>query len=569
MHRRRPHNTQKEVRPVSEQPLKPEERLSRRDLLAKTGKLAAGATVLSGLPALRTSLAFADELAGATLVEASLADPTTFNPLVGQDFAAYVIASLCFDGLLSVNAHGDPIPALAESVEVKGGTRYTFKLRKNLKWSDGTPLTAEDVVFTYSLMALPKYKPFTTAYRGDIETHLKSARAIDKHTVELVTNGIFAPFEIAFCTLGILPQHVLGTLSAQDLNTASYNQGPTVTNGVFKFVSRQTGAQITLARNPHYWAGPAKLAGYVMKIVPTSVSIAQQLKTGEVDVGPVTADQFGSIRGSGNANLIAFPSLNVEVATFNLNSTSSASSIWQDKRVRQALWWALDRKAIINAAFFGSGGLFTNSPEPNGTWAHSNNVTPNYTYNPAKANSILDSLGWTKNSSGIRQKNGVTMKFTIQTVASYITAIEAMAQQWKAIGADVSTQQVTIGVIIDQLFHTRTFDMIFIADNLLSADPDMSAYYHSRNTVPGGLNAGGYKNPKMDAILDAATARLSKAKRTKLYAQFQNIFADDPPGIPMVDLVQGYGVSKRVSNMALSTYNNFTPRPFLDKVTKK
>lgn len=543
--------------------------LSRRDLLLKTGQVAAGATLAGSFTGLRSSLAFADSLAGATVVEASLADPTTFNPLVGQDFAAYVIASLCFDGLLSVNAHGDPIPALAQSFKVKNGTHYTFNLRKNAKWSDGKPLTAADVVFTYELMASPAYKAFSSAYRGDIETNLRSARAINAHTVELVTKRPFAPFEIAFCTLGILPKHVLGPLSASDLNTASYNQGPSVTNGAFKFVSRQKGAQITLARNPHYWAGPAKLAGYVMKIVPSSVSIAQQLKTGEVDVGPITADQFDNIRSSGNVRLVTFPSLNVEVATFNLNSTSQASRIWSDKRVRQALWWGLDRRAIIGAAFFGSGGLFTNSPEPNGTWAHLAKVTPNYTYNPKRANAILDSLGWKKNSSGIREKNGVTMNFTILTVASYVTAIEAMAQQWKAIGVGVSTQQVTIGVIIDQLFHTRTFDMIFIADNLLSADPDMSAYYHSRNTIPGGLNAGGYKNPKMDAVLDAATRTLSKAKRKKLYAEFQNIFADDPPGIPMVDLVQGYGVSKRVSHMALSTYNNFTPRPFLDKVTKK
>ena len=110
--------------------------------------------------------------------------------------------------------------------------------------------------------------------------------------------------------------------------------------------------------------------------------------------------------------------------------------------------------------------------------------------------------------------------------------------------------------------------MIFIADNLLSADPDMSAYYHSRNAVPGGLNAGGYKNPKMDSVLDAATRTLSKTKRKALYAQFQNVFADDPPGIPMVDLVQAYGISKKVSGAKFSTYNNFSPRPFLAGVTK-
>lgn len=544
--------------------------LSRRELLARAGKLALGATMLSGLAGYRNALAFGASSVGGTVVEASLADPTTFNPLVGQDFAAYVVASLCFDGLLSVDAGGNPTPALAQSLPAisNGGRRYVFTLRRNAKWSDGTPLTSADVVFTYDLMFSPKYKGFSSAYRGDLESHLASVRALDARRVEFVTKTVYAPFQIADCTLGILPKHVLGSVSAKALNTHSYNQGPTVTSGTFKYVSRVQGSKITLARNPHYWRGPSKLDGYVIKIVPTSVSIAQQLTTGEVDIGPVTADQFATIQRSSAATLVTFPSLNVEVATFNLNSTSKASAVFADKQVRQALWWALDRPAIIKAAFFGSGGLFTNSPEPNGTWAHSGTVTPNYSYDPAKAGSILDAAGWTKNSSGVREKNGTPMSFTIMTIPSYITAIEAMAQQWKAIGADVNTQQTTIGVIIDQLFHSRTFDMIFIADNLLSADPDMSAYYHSRNAVPGGLNAGGYKNPKMDSVLDAATRTLSKTKRKALYAQFQNVFADDPPGIPMVDLVQAYGISKKVSGAKFSTYNNFSPRPFLAGVTK-
>jgi len=546
------------------------EEFSRRELLEKAGKLTLGGMMLSGAAGLRPALAFAAANAGGTVVEASLADPTTFNPLVGQDFAAYVVASLSFDGLLSVDAHGNPTPAVAQALPTvtNAGSRYVFKLRPNAKWSDGTPLTADDVVFTYNLMFSPKYKAFSSAYRGDLESHLKSVRAIDAHTVEFVTKGAYAPFQVANCTLGLLPKHVLGTMSPKALNTASYNQGPTVSNGVFKFVKRQQGSTITFARNPNYWAGPSKLDGYVLKIVPTSVSIAQQLKTGEIDIGPVTADQFSNIQASGNVNLVTFPSLNVEVATFNLNSTSKASTIFADKQVRQALWWALDRPAIIKAAFFGSGGLFTNSPEPNGTWAHAATVTPNYSYDPAKANSILDGLGWAKNSSGVRENNGVQMAFTIMTLPSYITAIEAMAQQWKAIGANVSTQQTTIGVIIDQLFHSRTYDMIFIADNLLSADPDMNAYFNSRNTVAGGLNSGGYKNPKMDAALDAATKTLDQAKRKTFYDVFQNIFADDPPGIPMVDLVQAYGISKKVSHASFGTYNNFSPRPFMDMVTK-
>ena len=543
--------------------------LSRRVLLEKAGRLTVGGMLVSSY-GFRAGLALAGGTAGGTVVEASLADPTTFNPLVGQDFAAYVVASICFNGLLSIDAAGNPIPAIASALPTvsNGGSTYLFKLRPNAKWSDGTALTADDVVFTYELMFSPKYKAFSSAYRGDLTQHLKSVRAVDAHTVEFVTHGVYAPFQVADCTLGLLPKHVLGTMSPKALNTASFNQGPTVSNGAFKFVTRQTGSSITFARNPHYWGGPSKLDGYVLKIVPTSVSIAQQLETGEIDVGPLTADQFATVKGSSNVKLVTFPSLNVEVATYNLNSTSKASAVFADKGVRQALWWALDRPSIIKAAFFGAGGLFTNSPEPNGTWAHSSSITPNYSYDPAKANSMLDSLGWAKNSSGVREKNGVQMAWTILTLPSYATAIEAMAQQWKAVGANVTPQTTTIGVIIDQLFTSRTFDMIFIADNLLSADPDMAPYFHSRNTVPGGLNSGGYKNPQMDKVLDAATATLDKAKRQKLYFQFQNIFADDPPGIPMVDLVQAYGINTKVSHAAFGTYDNFSPRPFMSSITK-
>lgn len=547
--------------------------LTRRELLKRGAVLAASGSALAGLSGARAAGAFAAAAAGAaggTVVEASLADPTTFNPLVGQDFAAYVIASLCFEGLLSVDGKGNAIPGIAQTLPTisKNGTRYVFKLRPNAKWSDGTPLTSADVVFTYNLLVSPDYKAFTTAYRGDLEQHLRSVRALDAHTVEFVTKGVYAPFLVASCTLGLLPKHVLGGVSATGLNTHPYNQGPTVTNGTFKYVSRQQGSSITLARNPHYWRGPSKLDGYVMKIVPTSVSIAQQLKTGEIDIGPVTADQFDSLAASSNVKLVTFASLNVEVATFNLNPGTNAAPFFSDKRVRQALWYGVDRPAIIKAAFFGGGGDFDNSPEPDGTWAHNNNITPKYTYNPTKANQLLDAAGWKKNGSGIREKNGKTASVTIMTTGSYIAAVQAMAQQWKALGVDAKPQQVTIGVIIDQIYHSRTADVIFIADNLLSADPDMSAYYHSRNAVPGGLNWGAYKNPKMDAVLDQATQTLDQKKRKALYDQFQNLFADDPPGIPMVDLVQAYGVSTRVHGAAFTTYNNFTPRPFMSQVTK-
>ena len=107
-------------------------------------------------------------------------------------------------------------------------------------------------------MFSPKYKAFTSAYRGDLEQHLKSVKAIDSHTVEFVTKGVYAPFLIADCTLGLLPKHVLGSLSPKALNTAPFNQGPTVSNGVFKYVSRKQGSSITLRPEPELLGRPVE-----------------------------------------------------------------------------------------------------------------------------------------------------------------------------------------------------------------------------------------------------------------------------------------------------------------------
>jgi peptide/nickel transport system substrate-binding protein len=552
---------------------------SRRDLLSIGGRLAAMAAMAPLLEGIFDSPASASTTmaklraagGGGTVIEGNQADPTTFNPLVGQDFAAYIVAATCFNGLLTIDKNGHPQPAIATALPkvTNNSNTYTFKLRSNAKWSDGTPLTADDVVFTFELMFSPKYKDFACAYSGDAKAYIKSAKAINAHTFQLTTKKPYAPLLLELCTLGLLPKHVLGKMTGKQLNTAAYNLKPTVVNGPFTLVNWAKGSQITFAANPHYWRGKPKLSQYIIKIIANPTSIVQQLQTGAIQVGPVTSDQYTAIANNSQIDLIKFPSTAVEVATFQLRPTVPVSKFFKDTRVRQALWWALDRKAIIKSVWFGTGALFTNSPEPPGTSAYTANTSPNYQHNPGKAKQLLDAAGWKMGPGGVRQKNGVKAQFTIMTTTNpqYVTTIEAMAQQWKAVGVDVATRPVPIGTIIDQLAQTRTFDMIMIANNLLSADPDLSAYYHSRNTVPGGLNGGDYKNPKMDSILDKQLGELDVKKRLKLLHEFQNVFGQDPPGIPVLSLTGAYGVRKNVKNESFNTYNQYTPRPWLSSVT--
>jgi peptide/nickel transport system substrate-binding protein len=550
---------------------------TRRELLMRGGGIAASGMLLPTLLAAcggsgSSSSGGSGGGSGGTITEGNVADPQTFNPLIGQDFSSNIVSAMLFDGLLTVDATGNPVPAVAASLPKVSadGKTYVFQLRPEAKWSDGTALTADDVVFTFESMYLPKYRAFATAYSSTLAALIRSVRARDAHTVEIVTKTVSAPFLVAYATLGLLPRHVLGQMTGDQLNTAGYNLRPTVTNGAFRFVSWARGSEVRFAPNTHYYRTPSTLEAYVLKIVANPVSISQQATTGEIDIAPVNPDQFAGVKNASGITLKQFPSITVEVATYQLRPNVPSSRIFSDKGVRQALWMALDRQAIIDSVFFRTGAAFTNSPEPVGTWGHSDNVTPNYTANPTQAGAMLDSLGWTKNASGVREKDGVPMKFEILTAANadlLVPTIEAMAGQWSRIGVQASTRGVPIGVIIDQLLRTRTFDMILIGNNLVSADPDMTPYYHSRNTVPGALNAGGYSNPTMDAILDKAVATLDRSERKALYAQFQNIFAEDPPGIPVVSLVQAYAINQKVKNADFGTYDNYTPRPFASQLS--
>jgi peptide/nickel transport system substrate-binding protein len=545
---------------------------SRRDFLKRAGAAGAYMAFIGG------AVEFLDACAGGTttttttakkgghVVEGWPSDVRTFNSMLSSDTQSNICIGLMFDGLTSQNKAGDLVPALAESWKTSpDGLTYTFKLRSGLKWSDGQPITADDVKFTYQLAYDPQYADFQSPRRGDLSKYIGKIDTPDPQTVIITTTQIYAPFLGAHAQYGILPKHVLGGMTGKQLNTADFNSGPTVSNGAYKFVKYDKGSQVTMARNDSYWAGPAYLDQWIYKVVADTVAVTNQLKTGELDIGFVDAGQFDSLKTISTVAMTEFTRPSFTFYAYQLDP--SKSQLFQDKAVRQALLYALDRQSMATAIWFGHATV-ANSVEPPTSWAYKEKPAVVYNFDKAKAESMLDAAGWTKGADGIRAKNGLKLKFTMITNAGAKqreSSLTYMQQAWHDIGVDATPSLIQFPQLVSQIVNVRTFDVFLVGFNW-SVDPDEAALFHSRNTVAGGFNGAFFKNDQVDSILDQALSTVDKTKRKQLYGQFQDLMSDLVP-TPLLVFDHGiFGVNTRVQGSDFGAFTQYGLRPWHHQV---
>jgi len=205
---------------------------------------------------------------------------------------------------------------------------------------------------------------------------------------------------------------------------------------------------------------------------------------------------------------------------------------------------------------------------PPTSWAYKDKTQVTYTFDKAKAESMLDSAGWTKGSDGIRAKNGMKLKFNMITNAGNKqreSMLQVMQQSWNDIGVSATPSLIQFPQLVSQIVDIRTFDMFLVGFNW-SEDPDESPLFHSRNTAPGGFNGFDFKNDQVDSILDQALGTLDMSKRKQLYGQFQDILSDLVPA-PVLFFNHGiWGVNTRVQGADFGPFNQYLNRPWNSKV---
>ena len=548
---------------------------SRRDFLRRMGMGAAWLAFSAGMaefleacgPGGGGNSGSVNPVKGGKLIEGTISDMSTFNTLNSGDTTSTQMITLLFDGLQGISAKGDNIPALASALpQVSSDSlTFTFKLRPNLKWSDGQPITADDVVFTYNLMFSPDTKDFVSRYRANLEGYLQSVIAKDPQTVVFQFSKVLANFPDTHCRYGILPKHILGDVAPKALNTHSFFTAPTVASGVFKFNRWDKGQQIVLDRNPNFWAGQSYLDQYIYKVVTDAVVLAQQLKTGELDAGQPDASQMDNLKTA--QNLTTFTHVNPGFVYYqhNLGPGTKGSTIFGDKNVRKALYMALDRAAMAKAAYFGFA-TPADSPEAPTTWAYNTNMNPKYTFDKAKAEQMLDAAGWMKGSDGVRANNGTKLAFELNTNSGNKvreSLIQIMQQQWHDIGVEATPRPIAFQTLVTQIRATHTFDVILIGIAFGDTDPDQTTLWTSSGIGTGGLNGMQYKNSQVDSLMAEALTSTDRAKRKPIYVQIQNIIMDDLPA-PILFFPQYlWSVSNRVKNFNVGPYNTYQGRPWM------
>lgn len=494
---------------------------------------------------------------GGTVVEGWSTEPSYLLPVRSSDVYSNIANRLMFEGLLYRDNKGNMLPNFAKEAPTQSsdGLTFTFKLRNDIKWSDGSPVTPDDVVFSYQLYYDPRFDGLLGNNRPTGKRYLKSVTA-QGDTIVIQAASAYAPFLLTFGDIPIVPKKYLDGKTGQELNTDVFNSAPQVANGKFKFGTWQKGDKLTLVRNDNYFRGPVYLDSWVYKKASDSTAVLSQLKTGEVDAGRLDPATYDEAKAQANLNVLSFPTFTWDEAIFQLDPNKPAGKIFADKSVRQALIYGLDREAILKASYFGQG-LVADSVLPPISWAFNKDVTPKYTYDPIKAGSMLDAAGWTKGSSGTREKGGQPLSFEMVTNADNTVRtknLQIMQESWRKIGVDAKIKTVaTLGNLSNELTSARNFGIMYIGFSL-QPDPDQSGLWHSRQTAVGGNNGGMYKNPEVDKLLDDGVAEVDQAKRKQIYYKLQNLLASDPPSIIVCDTNGIYAVNKRVHNWNLNAF---------------
>ncbi len=470
---------------------------------------------------------------GGTLVQAATADATTVNPILSADTASSDVVALMFNAVMRVDpASTEPRGDLAKSWDISpDGLTYTFALNDGVKWQDGQSLTADDVKFTYGLhLNQDSGSPHTS----ELAERIASVDAPDSSTAVFTLAAAASPFLVSNMVYGIVPQHILQDVAAKDLAQHPFStgkKGTTIGTGPFVFDDWVKDDHMTLTKNLTYWRGAPNLDTFFFKVVPDLSSLVQQLLTGEVDYsGRDGVDESSpkELQQKSSINVVTYDSFDFTYYGYQLDETKS--KLFQEKAVRQALLYALDRQQMVDALRFGLGRVAVGTMGVD-SWAYDpGNITLKYPYDPNKANQMLDDAGWVKGSDSVRAKDGVKLSFKLYTNTGndvHAQYMAVMQQAWKAIGVDCTPNQEEWNAFLQRITSTFDFDMFLIAFSW-GVDPDQSSMW-STAAYGGGFNVNKYSNPQVDDLLQQGLTETSIPTRKQIYTQMQNIIVDDLP----------------------------------------
>jgi len=476
-----------------------------------------------------------------TLVVGLVAEPVNLDPAQVTDLNSNRVGRRIVETLVTFPEESTQVVAgLAESWTVsRDGLRYTFKLRKGITFHDGTAFTADAVKFSIDRQTDPEHPfnklgkyPFANYFFGNV----KAVEIVDPSTVEFVLKEPRASF---LTILTAAAASIVSPTAAKKFG-ADYALQP-VGTGPFKFASWDRGQRVVLERNPSYWRHAVKIDRVVYRPIVEDQARLTELLTGSLDLIVGTPPDFVSHLES-NPKITLLKQVGAHVWYLGINNQKKP---FDDKRVRQALNYAVNKEAIVRDVLKGTGSL-SRGPVLPATWGADSGLKP-YPYDPERSRKLLAEAGYPSGfstalwvpESGSGMQSPVPMSTVIQS-------------NLKAVGITVALQTMEWGAYLAKL-RTKEQELFALSWMAGNEDPDMVMYplLHSSQWTPTGPNRALYKNERFDELLHQARLTTDQGKRAALYREAQRILVDDPPWIFIDHEIQTAAHAKRVQGFKL------------------
>jgi peptide/nickel transport system substrate-binding protein len=483
---------------------------------------------------------------GGTYVEGLVVDSVpelVLNPLLQVNDLSRDVSSLIFSGLTRNEADGtvkDDIALTHDTFD--NGQVWEFQLRQDVYWHDGFPVTAKDVVFTTGILKNPDFARFGPSARAlqEIWKDIEVDR-IGDYTIRFrLTKGTWTPF-LNYTSFGLLPEHKLGNLPVADLRRAEFNQTP-VGTGPYRLARNGIARDgVTLNASPFYYGQKPYIEKLWFRYYPSARAAVVALETNQVDgVSAVSPEDRERLRASKNITEFSAPYAANTMLFLNLENNERFGL----KEVRQALAHAINRKALVEEEFRGTATV-SNSPILEFLWAYKSGIKV-YEYSPTRARTLLDNAGWKLNQEGIRVKEGQTLVFTLLVGSTdEQTVAERISQDLREVGvvADIRLAASSQELISD--LEKRRYDALLLSTKGVINDPDVFQVWSSN----GPFNYSFWKNDKADKLLEEARQILFQQERKKRYDEWQDIWIDELPAIPLYYQYYSYAFSSKVKGI--------------------
>jgi peptide/nickel transport system substrate-binding protein len=447
------------------------------------------------------------------LVVAIPTGPNNLDPRVALDDASQKIHQLMFDPLFELDSNMRVTPRLAVRLDHPTPTTYVVPLKHGIRFHDGHELTSADVVYTFRSFLDPDFvSPRKGGYR-----ELKSVDADGPYSVVFTLHQPFVSFPINL-VMPIVPNGATTDLSRHPVGT-----------GPYRFVRYAVDDRVELEPFADYFGGAPRNAGVVLKVVPDDIMRGLELRKGTTDivVNDLTPDIAYQLEKNHQLKIVEAPGVDYQYLGLNLGDP-----ILKDVRVRQALAYAIDTRAIIEYLRRGlarpASGLL-----PDQSWAIAPDVHA-YPYDPARAGALLDEAGYRDpDGSGPQPRLRLSLKISSAQEFNRLQA-SVIQQNFRDVGIDLDVRTYEFATMFADVVkgNFQIYSLQWTAGSL--ADPDiLRRVFHSKQTPPAGFNRGHYSNPRVDALLDETAASTDEAHRLELFQEVQRLLYTDAPYISL------------------------------------